>query len=430
MLSEKEKRVLSLIDENQDEITETLQKLIRFKTITPAENEKTDSEDYNQLQDFIYGTLEGMGFELDIWEVDAAKLGDLPVAGVAPDRDLSNMPVVAGKLKGREKGRSLILNGHYDVVPPGLLENWSHGPFAGEVDGNKIFGRGACDMKGGIAAMLEALKSIQRAGIRLNGDLIVETVPEEEMTNMGTLSCCVKGYKADAAIIPEPTNLNVLVAVRGNLSGEITVFGRAGHADLIQPHWREGGAVNAISKAVKIIQALEELTNDWRNRPDKRHRYLDPDTIVPTLIKGGNWLITYPEKVQIAFTSNYIPGTVKNIKREIEEKIKSVADADPWMKQHPPQLETDWVYGAEIDEHEPIVQTGIEAAKELGFEPKLVGWGTLSDANHLINYMKIPTISIGPDDHTAHSADEFVSIDQLVATTKILSLAILRWCGG
>ena len=276
--------------------------------------------------------------------------------------------------------------------------------------------------------MLEAVKFIHQAGINLNGDLTIETVPEEESTCMGTLACCQKGYTADAAIIPEPTNMNVLVAMRGCLGGKITVPGRAGHAEMTQPHWREGGAVNAISKAVKIIQALEELTEDWRTRPDKQHKFLDPDIITPTLIKGGEWSVTYPEKVEITFDSMHIPQTA-NIREEIEQRIMSVAATDPWMKEHPPKLETDWVYGAETGENEPIVKTALEAANEVGIAPKLVGMGSLTDAIHLINYSKIPTISIGPSDKTAHAVDEFVDIGQLVDTTKALALAIMRWCG-
>ena len=285
-------------------------------------------------------------------------------------------------------------------------------------------------MKGGIAAMIKAVKFIQQAGIKLNGDLIVETVPDEEITSMGTLSCCQKGYKADAAIIPEPSNMNIYVAMRGNMLGKITVFGRAGHGDETQPHWKEGGAVNAISKAVKVIQALEELTEDWRKRADKQHKFLDPDIIVPTTIKGGEWIVMYPEKVEIGFTSDFIPKTV-DIKKELQEKITSVANTDPWMKEHPPKLETNpWLYGAEIDAIAPIFKTTVAAAQELGIEPKPIGTNSLADAIHLINYAKIPTICIGPNDKTAHMTDEFVEIDELIKTTKILSLAILRWCGS
>jgi acetylornithine deacetylase len=137
----------------------------------------------------------------------------------------------------------------------------------------------------------------------------------------------------------------------------------------------------------------------------------------------------YPEKVQIEFSSNFIPGSVDTIK-EIEEKILSVANTDPWMRQHPPKIEIGWVYGAEIDENEQIVQTAIESVNELGFKTEIEGLGSLTDAIHLINYSNIPTISIGPATlENAHAPDEYVEIEQLISSTKVLALIILRWCG-
>jgi acetylornithine deacetylase len=368
-----------------------------------------------------------MNFDPEMWEIEPSKLEQAPGFGVMADRDLSDLPVVLGKLKGAGKGKSLILNGHYDVVSPGELENWHHDPFEGVIEDNRIYGRGACDMKGGIAAMIKAVEFIQRAGVTLNGDITMESVPDEEGSLMGTLACCQKGVKADAAIIPEPTDFNTLVAMRGYLAGKITVLGRAGHAEITQPHWKEGGAVNAISKAVRIIQALEDLTEEWRTRPDTQHRLLDPNHIVPTVIHGGKWAISYPGKVEIQFTSNFIPRT-EYIQKEIEERIMRVAAIDPWLKENPPSLETFWAYGAEIDEDASIAQTAMEVAGELGVESKPVGLGSLTDAVHLINYSRIPTISIGTAGQTAHGANEFVDIDELTALTKILALTILRWC--
>jgi acetylornithine deacetylase len=246
---------------------------------------------------------------------------------------------------------------------------------------------------------------------------------------MGTLSCCQRGYRADAALIPEPTGMDVLLAMRGSLYGEITVFGRAGHAEMAQPHWTEGGAVNAISKAVKVLQGLEALAEEWRVRSDKRHRYLDPDTIVPTLIQGGEWAVTIPEQVKISFGSMFIPST-RDTRKAIEAKLTGIASTDPWMREHPPKLETgEWLYGAEVGEDEPIIQTGLRALQDLGREPKLIGYGTLTDAIHLINYAQIPTISIGPSGLTAHMANEYVEVDELVDTAKAIALVTLRWCG-
>jgi acetylornithine deacetylase len=428
MLSDREEAVMQLIERDKEHTVRYLQTLIGFKTITPADNEKAESDDFRAHQDFIYGTLHEMGFDLDMWDVDPSKLEPFPGAYIDSRREFSNMPVVVGRLRGQGSGKSLILNGHYDVVPTGIVENWTHDPFGGHLEGGRIFGRGACDMKGGIAAMVQAVRSIWQAGVKLKGDITVQIVPDEEATCMGTLACCQKGYQADGAVIPEPTNMSILVAMRGNLSGTITVFGRAGHADMNQPHWKEGGAVNAISKAAKVILALEELTHEWRDRPDKRHQHLDPDIIVPTVIRGGEWVVSHPEEVKIKFTSDF-NSPAANLREEIEEKLRSIANTDSWLKEHPPVLEADLMYGAEVDEDEPIVKTAAESLRELGIHSKLAGMGSLTDAIHLVNYSKIPTISIGPDDKTAHETDEFIEIDQLIETTRALALTILRWCG-
>jgi acetylornithine deacetylase len=429
VITDQERKVLNLIEVGKGDIVDCLQKLISFKTITPPMEMKVESQDYRHLQDYVSGILDEIGFQTETWEVDAEKLERFPGSGVKQDRDLRGMPVLAAMREGSGGGKSLILNGHYDVVPPGILENWDYDPFGGQIDGNKLYGRGACDMKGGISAMLQALKFIEHAGIKLKGDITVQTVPEEETSCMGTLSCCQRGYTADAAIIPEPTDMQVLIALRGSVYGKITVFGRAGHAEMTQPHWSEGGAVNAISKAAKVVAAMEDLTEQWRTQPDKQHKYLDPDIIIPTVIHGGEWPVTYPEEVVIEFGTCSVPGAEDKM-QEIEDHLQRATAADPWMKENPPQIKFNeaWFYGAEVDKNEPIVQVGMGALEDLGIDPRLRGFGSLTDAIHLINYAKVPTISIGPSIKTAHTANEYVDIDELVTITKILSLAIMRWC--
>ncbi len=428
MLSAEERRVLDAIDASWSELADLLVRLIRFRTTTPLMGERAVGGEYRGLQAFVSRRLEDLGFDLETWEADASSLKPFPGSGVVPGRDLSNMPILVGRREGH--GPSLLLNAHYDVVPPGVMENWSHPPFEGAVVGGRVFGRGACDMKGGFAAMLHALECIQRTGVDLPIPLLFESVPDEEQTSMGTLACCVRGLRADAAIIPEPTDLHVLVAARGSFSGKIVVTGRAGHSEMAQPPWQEGGAVNAITKAVRVLEALEALNASWQTSPSRKHKYLDPDIIVPTMIRGGEWEVMHPERVEIAFTSDFVP-TTQDIRGEIQHALDSIAERDSWMGAHPPVLDAPgWLYGAEVSEEEPIVRTASAALEDLGVTPKLIGCGSLTDMVHLVNYSKVPTISIGPSVATIHAPDERVAIDELVTASKALALTILRWSAG
>ncbi len=422
---EEEKGVLDRIDRERDQLVDLAVRLIRFPTLAPLLGERAEGTAYRDLQAFVSRRLESLGFRTETWETDASSLENFPGSGVVPDRDLRHMPIVVGRREGR--GPSLLLNAHYDVVPPGLRENWTRPPFDGVVEGGQIFGRGACDMKGGFAAMLHALECLRDGGVEPLGPLVFESVPDEEQTSMGTLACCQRGIRADAGIIPEPTGLQVLVACRGSFSGTIVVEGRAGHSEMTQPPWEEGGAVNAIAKAVRVLEGLEALNASWQTAPEKRHKYLDPDIIVPTMIRGGAWEVMHPEKVEIAFTSDFVPAT-KDIRGEIQELLDTIAARDSWMREHPPRLEpAGFLYAGEVREDEPIVQTGSAALEDLGIPPRLVGFGSLTDMVHLTNVTKVPTISIGPSPATAHTANEHVSVQELVTTSKALALTLMRW---
>ncbi len=425
MPSEEEARVLERIEARQHDLVDLLVRLIRYRTVSPLIGETANGRDSRDLQVFVGDRLRALGFDVETWEIEPGSLDAFPGSGVLKDRDFRNMPVLVGRRLGR--GRSLLLNGHYDVVPAGVRENWTHPPFDGEVADSRVYGRGACDMKGGFAAMLYALECIDAAGAELSGPLVFESVPDEEQTSMGTLACCQRGIRADAGLIPEPTGLSVLVACRGSFSGKIIVEGRAGHSEMTPIPWEEGGAVNAIAKAVRVLEGLEALNASWQASPAKRHKYLDPDIIVPTMIRGGEWEVMHPERVEITFTSDFVP-TTKDIRGEIQDVLDTIARGDSWMAQHPPRLEAEgYLYGGELSEDEPIVRTGCAALEDLHIRPQLRGFGSLTDMVHLVNTAHVPTISIGPSPTTAHTADENVSIDELVTTAKAIALTILRW---
>lgn len=431
MYTETEKQVLAIVEKSQKALVTLLKELISFKTVTPRDGQRAEHEDFIDYQNVISGVLQNLQADrIDTWEVDTSDLERFPGSGVIAGRDLSRMPIVVGTFKGSGGGRSLILNGHYDVVPEEQPDHWKHPPFSGEVEGNRVYGRGTCDMKGGIAAMLVALQAIFQAGVQLKGDLLVQSVMDEEMSCMGTLSCCQRGYTADAAFIPEPTDMKVLVAMRGSIYGKVKVRGRGGHTEMEHPDWKEGGAVNAIDKSVIVLQAMAALSEEWRANPKRQHALLSPNVIVPTKIEGGGeWEVTIPDLVQIYFGAMFLPGTM-DIQHEIQEYVIRATQDDDWLRIHPPEFifNPSWHYGAEVDQEESIVQLGLQLVEMLGYPPEVCGFGSLTDAIHLINYANIPTISIGPDSHPAHTADEYVEIQKLMDLSKIIALLVMRWC--
>ncbi len=366
--------------------------------------------DEGAMAEYIYAMFSKLGLDCTLHEIEPGR------------------PNVYAKLTGARPGPRLHFNGHTDTVP--VVEDWETDPFTPVEREGRLHGLGACDMKGGIAAMLMAIKFIQQAGVQLAGDLTVQVVPDEEMSCMGTLACCQQGYRADAAIIPEPVDMNVLVAMRGSYFGFIHVYGRAGHAELAQPHWREGGAVNAVSKAAQIVTTLDELNRQWEGQPERQHKYVPGTKVIVTSISGGEWEVTYPEKAEIGFSLMFPPGG-EDSADELVDFVAKTAAKDDWMAENPPLVDFNPVsfYGAEISEEEPIAQLGKQVLGELGYAAEFKGFGSLTDAIHLINAAKVPTISIGPGGATAHATDEYVEIDELVDTTKALALAVMRWCG-
>ena len=171
-------------------------------------------------------------------------------------------------------GRSLVFNGHIDVVSAEPRSEWASDPFVASVRDGRLYGRGACDMKGGIAAMVFAAETLSSLGVSLDGDLLVATNTDEESSGAGGTALVEHGLRADAGVVTEPTGFETWIACRGSEYGVITVPGRPGHAEVRQPDWRLGGAVNAIEKAVVVLDAIASLSDAWASRPALSHPYL------------------------------------------------------------------------------------------------------------------------------------------------------------
>ena len=341
-LTELEQRIVEEIGSRRDDLVELASALIRFDT--EARQPDDPARDETALQEYLADRLGSLGAEIDLWEptredVEGSRL--VPPGGLG----FEGRPQLAARFRGAGGGRSLLLNGHIDVVSSVPREAWTSDPNEPEVREGKLYGRGSCDMKGGIAAMTFAAEVLAELGVRLAGELVVCTVTDEESTGAGGLAAVAHGVRADAGIVTEPSSFDVWTSCRGSLIPTITINGRPGHAGVGQPDWREGGAVNAIEKANVVIAALRRLHEEWSSRPDHAHPHLSPGDIVPTMISGGEWIVSYPASCRVAYHVAYLPahadegGWGSAVEEEIVECVRRAAAADPWLAENPPTIE-------------------------------------------------------------------------------------------
>ncbi len=428
-LTELERRVCEHIARRVGVLVELLRELVAFDTVTHSDGAEPRQEE--ALQRFLGDRLAARGAAVTVEEPDSALISGHPM--VPPGFSFAGRPQLVARFAGAG-GRTLLLNGHVDVVDVEPREAWSSDPFDAVVRDGAVWGRGACDMKGGVACMVFAAEVLAELGVRLAGDLIVNTVTEEESTGAGGL-VSARTLRADAAIVPEPSELAVWVACRGSLMPTVVVEGRAGHAAVVPRHPDQGGAVNAIEKTAYLVDAVRRLREEWALRP--RHPYLSPADCVPTAIDGGQWVVSYPAECRLDCHIQYLPeqadeqGRGSRVAREFEDWISRAAAADPWLREHPPRVE--WfpcdVPPAEIPPDEPIVETLLGAERDLGRTGRLGGLDNWHDGATLIVEAGIPTVCYGPGDvHLAHSVDEHVPVADLISCTQGIALAALRFC--
>jgi acetylornithine deacetylase len=430
-LTHAEQAVCDEIVRRRDDLVELLRTLIRFDTTTHQLGDAPREE--LALQAFLAARLERAGADVRVWEPDVAPLAGHPM--VPEGFSFAGRPQLAARFAGVGGGRTLLLNGHIDVVSIEPRDRWAHDPFAAVIADGHVHGRGSCDMKGGVACMVFAAEILTTLGVRLAGDLVVNTVSEEESTGAGGLAMA-RELAADAAIVPEPGGLDVWIACRGSLLPAITVEGRSGHAGIAPRHPDDGGPVNAIEKMAILLEAVRRLREEWALRP--RHPYLSPAEIVPTVIAGGEWLVSYPASCRLDCHIEYLPeyadadGYGSRVEREFEDWIARAAATDPWLREHPPRIE--WLVGgvppAEVPADDPIVQVALEATRAIGRPSALGGLDNWHDGATLIVEAGIPSICLGPGDiHLAHTAQESVPIDDLVDCAKALAVSAMRFCG-
>ncbi len=358
---------------------------------------------------------------------------------------------VVGRLAGSGGGRSLILNGHVDVVPAGAPEEWPHDPWGGHLDGEgRLWGRGSCDMKGGIACGIVALRILRDLGVRLRGDVVFQSVVDEETGGPGTVRAIERGHVADAAIILEPTNGH-LQPVEGGLEWvRVVIRGRTGHSAARYRSIHAGGRgapVSAIEKAVDVLHRLRELERHWGVH--RVHPLLPRGitTLNPGVIAGGsgggadgmpNGMVAYSnfaDYCALGLSMKYLPDeSPDEVRAMFEDELARIAAADPWLREHPPEVE--WgIAGvsfppAETPPDHRFCQTVAGAFRRAtGRAETFSGFEAVSDLAWL-SAAGIPSLLYGPGDFAqAHSSAEYVCVDELVEVTGVVALAVMDWCG-
>ena len=387
-------------------------------------------------QEYIAGVLETLGFSVRTEAVDIDAIRRLPGFGPV-DWSYAGRPNVVGLLDGgRAEGRSMIFNGHVDVVSPEPAKLWTTAPFEPRIERDEasretwMVGRGAGDMKGGSVSFLWAVAALRDMGLAPASPLTFESVIEEECTGNGTLDLCAKGYRADGCLIPEPFAETVLHRQVGVLWFQTRVLGKTTHV------LGAGRGVNAIEKSWLLIQAMHALEEEM-NRPEnvpETYRGIDhPINLNVGIIQGGDWASTVAGECVTRFRLGLFPGQrCSELMRRIEERVAAAASRDPWLKHYPPTVE---YIGFQAEGS--TFELGSELGKALyaahaawrGKPPSPLVATCTTDARTFLLHYGMPSTCYGPAALDIHGVDEKVSIDSMRRVAEVTTTLLDEWCG-
>lgn len=409
----------STVNNMRDEIISFIQALVQSPSL---------ANDEESVQKIIQSKLESLGLETKKVIVQFESIKNHPAFcddGFSPDSRVN----VIGQWKNGDAAKSLILNGHVDVVPTGPETLWNESPWSGSVRDNRIYGRGSCDMKAGLASGIFAIQVLQAIGFKPKGNVMVQSVVGEESGGCGTLTNIVKGYSGDAAVILEPTSLKVCPIQSGALTFRLKIPGQATHAAM---RW---DGISAIEKYNLIHQSIIKLEKE-RHQSFNVKYYKLSDRVAPInigTIKGGEWHSTVPESVMVEGRFGVFPGeSALDAKNAFENHLKKVANSDVWLKENPPILE--WFEGqfesGQTNVNHSIIRALKHAYNNVNNNSAILEGVTYgSDLRLFTNHADIPAVLFGPGDvRLAHSANEYIEIEEVLTCVKIITNLIIKWC--
>ncbi|MGB3867048.1 MAG: ArgE/DapE family deacylase [Xanthobacteraceae bacterium] len=414
-------RILDAVDAGFEAQLATTRELVAIPSTRGAEG---------PCQDLIGDLLRARGYEVDDWHINTDDLKDL--RGYGPiEHDFSRARTVVGTYRpATTAGKSLILQGHCDVVPAGPLDMWETPPFQPTIKDGRMYGRGACDMKSGTIAALYALDAIKAAGLRPTARIHFQSVIEEESTGVGALSTIQRGYRADCCFIPEPTDGEMIRSQVGVIWFRIRVRGFPVHV------FEAGAGANAITAAYHLIQAVEKLEIEWNKRAvNDRHfgSVNHPINFNPGIIKGGDWASSVPAWCDVDCRIAVLPGwSVAECQKEIQACITEAARNHRFLSNNPPQVE--WS-GFLSEGYELTDSAAPEAAFARAFDAVYGGavpdraFTALTDTRFYGLNAGIPSLCFGASGAAMHGFNEYVDLDSLRKSTKATALFVAEWCG-
>ena len=370
-----------------------------------------------------------LGLRVDEFEIDLDKIRDHPgfSPSILPYAGRRNV-VGVHQPSGPVRGKSLILNGHIDVVPVGAQRLWTRPPFAPWIAGDKLYGRGSGDMKAGIVAYCMAFEALRNLGYEPAAPVYLQSVIEEECTGNGALSCLVQGYKGDAALIPEPIP-GIMTSQMGVMWVGIEVLGLPVHAAVAQT------GVAAIEVAQYLCAKLKELEAQW-NEPANRHPHYahhdHPINFNIGKLSGGEWASSVATQCRADVRIGFYPGMKPaQVRALIEAVIKAAYEAHPKKASVRYELiyEGFQAEGMLVDMNQPMIDMLKACHHEVaGGQMELIASTATTDARFFQLYGGIPATCYGPASGNTHGIDEWVSIASMMEVAQVLALFIARWC--
>jgi acetylornithine deacetylase len=414
-------RIVASVEAGFAEQVAYTQALMRFRSVRGEEQ---------AIQDFVFRAFRDRGLATDRFLMDRAAIEAHP-GGSKFSAEHSEAPIVVGIHRPREEtGRSLILQAHVDVVPAGPDDMWTHPAFEPTIEGDWLYGRGGADMKAGHAANLACLDALRRIGLQPAATVTVQSVVEEESTGNGALMTHLRGYKADAVLIPEPEDEKLVRANTGVLWFEIEVRG-------MPVHVREmGTGQNAIDAAYRVVGALREIEARWNaDKAGRPHFETEDHPINLNIgkIEGGDWASSVPAWCRLSCRISVYPGTSADAAaREIEDAVRAFSRKDPFLANNPPRVSFNGFFAEGY-----VLEEGSEAEAVLGGAHKAATGRELEsfmtagylDTRVYALYDRIPALCYGPTSRNIHGFDEAVSLSSLKRITTTMALFVAEWCG-